>query len=118
MDVLKFGVFFFLGGCSFYFSVDDDYLTFSASNTAATAVDGFVGPYISQIWGDDQCSNLGTIGSSIDEKQCMEQCKDTTDCTAVSFSLQECVMRKCALPVAAPAWNMEGYSGYHLATRE
>ena len=63
---------------------------------------------------DGQCPNGGNAGTT-DLVQCKEKCRETPGCTAVSINPDECVMRKCALPVPEPGSALHGYSGYHLA---
>ena len=82
-------------------------------------IDGFAASTpTSIVWETSVCRLLTTFDKITDEFQCINKCKKTTGCTAVTFlsNMLEmtCNMLECPLPVPVATMNHEGWRGYYL----
>jgi len=72
------------------------------------------GPFY-QSWLDDVCIILGSHYSQYTPEECQQICTDTPGCSAVDYSSNTCIPRRCPFPVPEPTRNYV-YVGYRMSS--
>ena len=83
-----------------------------------TVESDWVGPK-SNIWGDDQCSDLGALDDSYNLDACKQACLIQEGCNAINLynagnDGQYCTLRNCSIPIPEPTYVYADAEGYYL----